>query len=650
MTSNNQVSPVIRISRGERDASARATHLKAASKKYLETTIERKQMSTTTNFKRIALVAVAALGLGVLSSVPSNAAVSSGTVTATNGTDSTRTAYTESTTVGTQATINVRGFADQNADSFTVTLSAGLTKPADSGEVAFVMNYKDTVGATTNVVVTEGSNLNTFVRPELSDTTSAGTALVVTKGSMSYNDSVTAANAYLGATFGININNLETTDVTAGTYTGSVVVKFYDQGALVNTKTVVRDFSIVVSALATATLVADAGKSTAVLAQGTTATNNSAYADSATVSAAATAGTSGAVIRVWLKNYAGNNAQESLTVTTDKGSLKSILGGSVNVVGKSYTAVYDSTDLGRGYKDFEVVGDGTAGKATITIKSTSTSFTKSVTFYASSVATIDKPTLLTTVIATGAGSNNFLVKAYDSEKNQAGSAVTLYAYSSDTGVVSNNGTSCTFVSSVGGHLCSVTGVIAGTATITVRDASTVALSKAASVASDAIRVSTNSAATVKLSFDKASYAPGEKATITVQLLDSAGISVPANTFGNTFATGGISSTLAFGNGSDTLTDVSVATTTDATVSRVTPGKTYTVYMPAAGGTITISATGGTSLPAAGQVKVSATASVTDSGAAALAAVTALATTVASLRTLIVTLTNLVLKIQKKVRA
>jgi hypothetical protein len=45
-----------------------------------------------------------------------------------------------------------------------------------------------------------------------------------------------------------------------------------------------------------------------------------------------------------------------------------------------------------------------------------------------------------------------------------------------------------------------------------------------------------------------------------------------------------------------------------------------------------------------------TVSVTDSGAAALAAVTALATTVASLKTLIVTLTNLVLKIQKKVKA
>ena len=77
---------------------------------------------------------------------------------------------------------------------------------------------------------------------------------------------------------------------------------------------------------------------------------------------------------------------------------------------------------------------------------------------------------------------------------------------------------------------------------------------------------------------------------------------------------------------------------------------YTVYAPAAGGTVTISAIGGTSLPLAGQVAVTATATVTDSGAAALAAVTALATTVASLKTLITTLTNLVLKIQKKVKA
>jgi hypothetical protein len=117
MTSNNQVSPVIRISRGERDASARATHLKAASKKYLETTIERKQMSTTTNFKRIALVAVAALGLGVLSSVPSQAAINADSVTLSSATASQTTAETYTAT---SAVVTVSFFGAAN-DSMSIT-------------------------------------------------------------------------------------------------------------------------------------------------------------------------------------------------------------------------------------------------------------------------------------------------------------------------------------------------------------------------------------------------------------------------------------------------------------------------------------------------------------------------------------------------
>jgi trimeric autotransporter adhesin len=49
--------------------------LRARSRKFLDLTNERKNMSTKTNFKRVALVAVAALGLGVLTSVaPANAA------------------------------------------------------------------------------------------------------------------------------------------------------------------------------------------------------------------------------------------------------------------------------------------------------------------------------------------------------------------------------------------------------------------------------------------------------------------------------------------------------------------------------------------------------------------------------------------------
>ena len=59
-----KVSGAIRILQQKRDASARATHLKAENWKFQSPTIERKQMSTKTSFKRIALVAASALALG----------------------------------------------------------------------------------------------------------------------------------------------------------------------------------------------------------------------------------------------------------------------------------------------------------------------------------------------------------------------------------------------------------------------------------------------------------------------------------------------------------------------------------------------------------------------------------------------------------
>ena len=614
-------------------------------------------MSTKTNFKRIALVAVASLGLGVLSSVPSQAALSTGTVTVTNGTGSLTTS--DSTTA---ALINVKAFADAAMDSVTITLGA-ITVPTGADAVKGNLMPIDTVGASTKVVVSRagGAGADTVTLVSFGTTpgdtaTTLGSALgtlVINKGSTTaaVYDTGTAANAYFGMTFAAYLDSQ--TARTAGVYTGSVVVKFYDGGTLVTSKTQVKDFTITIAANASATLVADGGQSTAVLSGGTSAATRYDAADSTTVALSATAGTQGGVIRVFLRNYAGNSAQESLTVTTTRGTIGALAGGSSGVQGKSFTAVYNTaTDLlTNGYKDFGIYGDGTAGSATITIKSTSVTFAnKTVSFYSTSVATIAKPTVLTTVIGTGASSTNLLAVAKDSEGNIAGSAVTLYAYSSDTTLASDNGSSCSFNATLGGHVCSVTGVLAGSPTFTVKNKSTVALSTVTSVASDAIRISTATPATVKLTFDKATYAPNEKATLTITVLDSSGKELPAGTYANTFATGGLSSTMAFGNGSDTITNVSVATTTDVTVGRTTPGKTYTLYMPATGGSVKVSGTGGASLSAAGQVEVSTTVTVTDSAAAALAAVSALATTVASLKTLITTLTNLVLKIQKKVKA
>jgi hypothetical protein len=163
---------------------------------------------------------------------------------------------------------------------------------------------------------------------------------------------------------------------------------------------------------------------------------------------------------------------------------------------------------------------------------------------------------------------------------------------------------------------------------------------------------------VKIAFDKASYSPNEKAKVIVTVLDADGKVLPAANYANLFTSGGITTSANLTG--DTLTAVSVTTAASTSATTVGTGSsyagtnanamTYTVFMPSAGGTVTLTAKGDTSLPAAGQVTVTASATVKDDAAAALAAVNALATTVASLRTLITTLTNLVLKIQKKVKA
>jgi hypothetical protein len=198
-------------------------------------------------------------------------------------------------------------------------------------------------------------------------------------------------------------------------------------------------------------------------------------------------------------------------------------------------------------------------------------------------------------------------------------------------------------------------VKAGTSSITLQDEATAA---DVTVTSNAVSIrvagGASALAGVKVAFDKATYAPGEVATISVTPVDAAGLVLADDTY-TVFSSTGLATDYAFlsSPASNTLTlagahDGGVDGT--GTVNGVAK---YKVYMPLSEGKITVkyttAATGYTPTTAAG-VAGSITATVTSSGSAALAAVTALATTVASLRTLIVTLTNLVLKIQKKVKA
>jgi len=609
-------------------------------------------MSTKTNFKRIALVAVAALGLGVLSSVPSQAAPTGTSITVRNqGTAplsalAATTSYSDSSTA---AKFTLTSLMTAATDTVAVTFVT-KSQPAGSTVVAR-MTYHDTGTAVSTGVVSSDiqgtTNLTATAAANRTDSVVAGTSLFMKASSN---------NTYASAGFRISLDSMTAT-VVAGTYTFTVLATPYTTN--VAGLAITQDITIVVTdtAAAVADAVTAAGTSTAIMSAGASFTSGTLVDDA--VNAAFTPSTSSAVavIRVTQKASDGTAARESITATISIGNIGSATAAS----GKSLV-LQPAAD---GTYDIGVFPDGTSGTATITIKTKTVTFTnKTVTFYSTSV---DK--YVVTRLAKVIGSSStpaLLVQAVDASGNVIKETTnsTVYAYSDNidavaTAATTASGQSCTTSAAImalySGHLCYLTGSANGVANITIRNKSTLALSTKASTAATAVTVNLNPVAKVALSFDKATYAPGEVAYLSVVPTDASGNPVaPSTGYANLLATGGITATAAFGNGSassDSLTATQLVLST-STTGKVTDVGLYTIklYMPASGGTISVSATGGTALPAANQVKVTATASVTDSGAASLAAVTALATTVASLKTLITTLTNLVLKIQKKVKA
>jgi hypothetical protein len=240
-----------------------------------------------------------------------------------------------------------------------------------------------------------------------------------------------------------------------------------------------------------------------------------------------------------------------------------------------------------------VFADGTAGVSTITLTTLTGAVlaTEKVTFYGDIATIVATP--IKSVIATGANVSTVKAVAYDAAGVTVG-AGTLNAFSSDVSVVSDSGTAATIVN--GEALFTLTGVKTGGVAVTVK-------SGTVSSAPVATRVE-GAAATVKLSFDKEVYLPGEAATIMVQVLDASGLPVSGKTHANLFATGGIVPNYAFGSSSDVLTATSVTTDTETV-------KSYKVFMPLIDNVIKISATGGTSLPLAGQVVVTASAEVSN---------------------------------------
>jgi hypothetical protein len=610
-------------------------------------------MSSKTNFKRIALVAVAALGLGVLSSVPSQAAWSGAagsalTLTATNGTAGLTGARSDSTTAG---TFGVRGLALANTDSIGVSI-VNKSKPALAVDFPKPLFMLVDTGTSTAGLVAPVGKIPTVTSGQVVAGTldRALTRYVDTSTSVSL--AAVSATGYVEGNFLVYLDSSTSTTRVAGTYTYTIVATPATGvgGATPGTAQTI-DISFVVAAAATESETIDPSKTTAFLAK----TLAAATADAAVSAVATASSTPAAYLSVRTYNAASGFAPESITVTLSGAGL--LVHTSTGAAGPSLTVKNTAAADG----DFEIRPDGRAGVAVVTASTPSRSFSaKSVSFYAASAKTITA-TVGTPLLAVGANTGAVRGVAVDANGVAWTGQAYIVASSAADALVGGSATTpvaCAAYDTVNArHNCPITTLIAGTAKFKIIDASTVA---AATATSNEVTVTVSNAtvASVKLEFDKATYAPNERARIYVTPLDSAGKPMQSATYTNILASGGITVNggVSYTGTTTTADSLTAATgfTTAAQNSSTSGAKAgsmqFTVYMPAAGGTVTLSATGGIALPQSAQVAVTASATVTDSGAAALAAVNALATTVASLRTLITTLTNLVLKIQKKVKA
>lgn len=562
------------------------------------------------SFKKISITIAAALAIGSLSALPTNAAVNAATLAIDSATDTVTTG--ESAT----AVVTLSFVAQASADTATI-ISAMYGQPSGAAKSATL---------------------------SLIETSSASVAIAGNNVSADVNSTVNTPT-YVTAKFLVTLN----APSVAGTYDARIMTTTPINGPSVSWTVTVKAADVTPSASTT----------TSILNKGEVTT---ATADDAVYAPKITSTDAAAIIVVTPKNAAGGSATESILATVTGSGLIGTGSNATSIAAQGRALVIPSGNY------IGVFADGTAGVSTITLTTlTGTVIAiEKVTFYGDIVSIVATP--VKSVIATGANTSVVTAVAYDAAGVTVG-AGTLNAYSSDVSVVSDSGTAATIVNGVATF--TLTGVKTGGVAITV---------KSGTIASAPVSTRVEgSVITVKLSFDKAEYLPGEAAKITVTPVDASGLPLSAKTYSNLFATGGIVPSYAFGSGSDVITGISVTTDTSTV-------KTFKVFMPMTETNVTIIATGGSSLPVAGQVAVSATAKVTNkvsdaanqaakaagdavlaAGAATKAAdaatakaqeaVTAVATLsaqvavlVASLKKQLTSLTSLVLKIQKKVKA
>jgi hypothetical protein len=544
-------------------------------------------MSTKTTFKRIALVTVAALGFGVMSVVPSTATINADSLTLSAATATQTTAET-ATATGAVVTLSFLGTALVDSASVTASLVSG---PAGSTALPF-LSITETTSALVDSATAGAKVVGGIINPNTA-------AAVWARGTA---DAAVSASAKFRVFVG---NDSLTAPAKAGTYVvkltpATIGLSGALQGATAQTLTItVTAAAALDTVITTATSIITAGTVESGTADAIVTASRSLAASTPNAFANAKAN-----IKITPKNAAGTtvgvtnatNPGESMTaVLTGPGSLGTGVWGTGDAIGRAISV--------KAGNFVYVYADGNSGEATITISSAAgvVLATEKITFFgaATSITTaVETAVLNPTAVASGANADALAVTV----KDAAGVVVSnlnsgLYVTSETTTIVSQSyANSCTFDTTDQVYYCTLTGVAAGKTKITVgtKSSATDATVGAINATAVEVRVGTQTAASVKVTTDKTSYAPGEKATLTVQLLDADGLAVADGVYTSIFATGGITTDFVLGSGSDTTT----ATKVEAASGAVAVGgkRAFTVYMPQNTGTITFSwTTGGTAV-------------------------------------------------------
>jgi hypothetical protein len=692
-------------------------------------TIERKIMSTKTSFKRVALVAVAALGMGVLTSVsPASAANVAGTQTSVAAATGVTTLGTASTTVvsvahggltaSTSDTLKVKvSISVPSGSAVTAADSNGDGTATDSviNSTADDTNFSSTAGALASGVFTSAATSTNIaagttavgtatVTPDVAGayvitvqalaadgTTAAGTATTytVTAGDLwgEVSDGVsngtqtnTAISAVAGAynnvtlsfrsaastsrliavtggslvafTAGTNATGTISTDKTSmvvvddataetSTFTvatptvGTITVKAYkqSQGGIFST-TEYGTVTITVNAAAVTGTI-DATASTATLSASGTGVLAS---DSLSLTAAQAAGATVGSIRVQLAAVVGSVLSTNATSISITGpGYLTVSNGTVNSTGISLTEIGSDADF-----NVAIIGNGTSGKATVTVKSGTWTASRTVTFYGSASKLVATQVLKRassagaalgdTASATTSAAN---VVVTDASGNPV-AGVTPVAVSATTTVIASG--TCSASDATGTSFCSVTSAAA-----TAGKTSSVTFKTTVSgvdVVSNALTYTLGGAlAKFTAAFDKTSYAPGAAMTLVISGVDADGVA--------TFD--GSKDILDGSHGSSpfaVITSSSVTNDWTAAAAGIVfvDGKgSLTIYAPLSAGPFTVTLNTASGLETAmGATTLTASTTVSES-----TAVTSLTTLINSLIKKLNALATLVAKIQKK---